>query len=106
MNDLLHVLLIADTRVKISYEIILGMSEYVKMTTDWLIEKDISYYSSSLKISIKDIKKRHLEGLVCLIPSLQGWWPGLSSVKNTRASETRKHDADEVKRSRKEHGCD
>lgn len=69
MAEIFHVLLIEDARVNISRETMIGISEYVRVTGNWMIDKDISYYSPSMVINANLLHKRHLEGVICLNPS-------------------------------------
>ncbi len=67
MQRMPHVLFLIDTRIKLSHEILLGISQYVKQSGPWLIEKDLSNYIFQAPLyNKKRLEKMHVDGIVCL----------------------------------------
>ena len=66
MYDPFRVLFLVDARNKLTHEILLGISKYIKTSQNWIIVKDLSNYLHQRPFTINDIKKMHLDGVVCI----------------------------------------
>ncbi|MBN2210231.1 MAG: substrate-binding domain-containing protein [Sedimentisphaerales bacterium] len=67
-----RVLFMADTRVALTRDLLLGIAKYIRQHRAWFIERNIYDYYLRSQIKISQIKKLELDGILCLnLPARQ-----------------------------------